>query len=184
MLEVYVINLRRRPDRKRRMMQSLPPDVNVTFTSDWPGSFDGRDLSPADMAGYQFFPWQIPSANRWWNRPMKKGQIGCALAHLACWRDAWQRGHELALFLEDDAAFVDGFWTSLPAAFDELGTADPSWDLCYFGRLRMQLDTPVCGRIVRPGFSYCLFAYALRRAGLEKVLGAGFEQALIPVDEF
>ncbi len=184
MPKVYVINLRRRPDRRQRMHRILPPDLDVTFTSDWSGPFDGRNLQPSDLVGYHFFPWQIASANTWWNRPMTTGQIGCALSHLVCWRDAWQHGHEQTLILEDDAAFEDGFWTSLPMALGELEEADPSWDFCFLGRLPMQLDEPVRGRIVRPGFSYCLFAYVLQRSGLEKILSAGFEQALMPVDEF
>ncbi|MGH3502338.1 MAG: glycosyltransferase family 25 protein [Nocardioidaceae bacterium] len=92
----YVVDLPRRSDRRSVISSSLPSGPAVTYTSDWGSTFDGRDLSLAnlDAAGYRLFPWQIESHNPWWRRPLKFGEIGCTLAHLACWRHAANHGNE------------------------------------------------------------------------------------------
>jgi glycosyl transferase, family 25 len=37
--------------------------------------------------------------------------------------------------------------------------------------------------IVRPGFSYCTYGYAVSGGGLRKLLATGYDKALIPPDE-
>jgi glycosyl transferase, family 25 len=108
-LRTYVVNLPRRADRRARMEQLLPTGLPVTFTSDWNGPFDGGDLTIAalERAGYRPFPWQINSDNLWWSRPLKYGEIGCTLAHLACWQHAFEHGTEpFIVILEDDAVLA------------------------------------------------------------------------------
>ncbi|WP_394620118.1 hypothetical protein JNUCC0626_13730 [Lentzea sp. JNUCC 0626] len=41
------------------------PKNMVTFTSDWPGPFEGRSLTreALDVAGYKLFPCQVESDN-------------------------------------------------------------------------------------------------------------------------
>lgn len=183
-MKAYVVNLRRQPDRRQRMAAMLPDGLEVAFTSDWSGPFDGKQLDAAALKGYRLFPWKTDSTNKWWNRPLRKGQIGCAISHLRCWQVAWQSGKEFSLVFEDDAVVVDGFWEALPARLATLNATDPGWEFAYLGRLRMEYDVPNSLGVARPGFSYCAFAYVVRRSGLAKLLSAGFERAIIPVDEF
>lgn len=184
-LKTYVVNLRRRRDRRARMERALPAGFDAQFTSDWDGPMDGQAIDSDDLPGFGLYPWQIDSTNPWWNRPLKLGEIGCAISHWMCWRKAAADAASPALFLEDDAVLASDCAGQLACRLALLSSADPSWDLLYLGRwARDDGDRPVAPGIVRPGYSYCTFGYMLSPGGLTTVLSSGFERALIPVDEF
>ncbi|WTW98250.1 glycosyltransferase family 25 protein [Streptomycetaceae bacterium NBC_01309] len=187
-LRTYVVNLPRRPDRRAWITLNLPPELPVTFTSDWTGSFDGHDLTidQLEAADYKLFPWKIESDNPWWNRPLKYGEIGCTLAHLACWRHAAQAGDEpYIVILEDDAILPATFLHDLLAGLDRL-TERHHFDLLYLGRflLEPEHDQPVLNGFVSPAYSHCTFGYLLTRPALEVLLAARLEHAIVPIDEF
>jgi collagen beta-1,O-galactosyltransferase len=128
------------------------------------------------------FPWQIESANPWWSRPLKYGEIGCTLAHLACWRDAARNGTQpWVLVLEDDAVLPPTFLDDLLSGLQRL--AEPV-DLLYLGRYPLEQDLPVAPGFVSPGYSHCTFAYLLAHRALGVLVAAGLDQAIVPVDEF
>ncbi|WP_322753063.1 glycosyltransferase family 25 protein [Frankia sp. Cas3] len=170
------------------MTSTLPPELKVTFTSDWSGPFDGHDLTRnhLDAAGYTLFPWQIESDNLWWARPLKYGEVGCTLAHLACWRDAAQTGDEpFVIVLEDDAVLLAAFLEQLLAGLHRLTRRGP-FDLLYLGRFPLEPDhdRPVLEGFVSPAYSHCTFGYLLTRPALDLVLATHLEEAVVPVDEF
>lgn len=182
----YVINLPRRPDRRAGITRSLPPELPVTFTSDWDGPFDGRQLTRhvIEQSGYTLFAWQIDSDNPWWRRPLKLGEVGCTLAHLACWRHAAHAGSEpFVLVLEDDVVLAPTFLDSLLTGLQCLSRAS-HFDLLYLGRYPLEPDRPALPGFVRPGYSHCTFGYLLTRHALGRLLAARLEQAIVPVDEF
>jgi collagen beta-1,O-galactosyltransferase len=187
-LATYVINLRRRPDRREWMTAMLPSQLQATFTSDWEGRFDGQEISRADLAaiGYQLFPWRIESENPWWSRPLKLGEIGCTLAHLACWRHAAERRREpLILILEDDAVLAPNFLEVLLGGLRQLGQSEPiGFDLLYLGRYPLQPDRPAGPGFVAPGYSHCTFSYLVTRRALGILLETRLDQAIVPIDEF
>jgi collagen beta-1,O-galactosyltransferase len=182
----YVVNLGRRPDRREWMVRSLPPDLPVTFTSDWSRSFDGHELSSDELevAGYKLFPWEIESDNAWWSRPLKYGEIGCTLAHLACWRHAAQAGSEpFILVLEDDAILEPTFLDNLLEGLERLTCHNP-FDLLYLGRHPLEPDQPALPGFVSPGYSHCTFGYLFTRPALDLLLTTHLEDAIVPIDEF
>lgn len=217
---VFVINLKRRPDRLAAVRATLPARwLAVTeFTTEWPGPVDGekiRDSADLINVGITLYDgWKLPeSQNNWWNRDMKLGEIGCAYSHLSVWRRAHQAFEQdenlkYVVILEDDAYTKEDDKTAaddqVDRAVKKLEHGKKKWDLLYLGRVLQggQKDFPVSVRqqdhntaemvtttttmegVVRPGFSYCLYAYCLSRSGVEKILSAGFEEDLIPVDEF
>lgn len=73
---------------------------------------------------------------------------------------------------------------NLPAIFAELDAVDNAWDLFYLGREKIEEDIGAVGRFVRPGFSYCTYAYALTPKGVHGLLAYNFQKNLMPVDEF
>jgi glycosyl transferase family 25 len=166
------------------MESLLPPELQPEFTTEWDGPVDGCAIHPDSLRGYGLFPWPIPSENKWWNRPLKRGEIGCAVSHWLCWRRAQERAENLVLILEDDCRFVADCWSKLQAGLTRLGQYDPGWDLLYLGRERLDPDTLALAGIVRPGYSHCTYSYILRKRGIEALLGTAFDQAIIPVDEF
>lgn len=170
------------------MARTLPPELRVTFTSDWNGPFDGHDLTrdQLEVAGYKLFPWQIESDNPWWSRPLKYGEIGCTLAHLACWRHAAQSGDEpFIVILEDDAILPATFLDELLAGLHRLTRHSP-FDLLYLGRypLEPEHDRPAAAGFVSPAYSHCTFGYLLTRRALDLLLATHLEHAIVPVDEF
>jgi glycosyl transferase family 25 len=183
-LKTYVVNLKRRGDRRARMERVLPGSWDVQFTSDWDGPMDGETLDPDDLPGFELYPWQVPSDNPWWSRPLKLGEIGCAISHWKCWQQAAADGADPALILEDDAVLTGLCAARLPLRLQLLSAVDPGWDLLYLGRWALDGDDrPVTEGIVRPGYSYCTYGYLLSAPGLRALLDCGFERALIPVDE-
>jgi glycosyl transferase, family 25 len=184
-MKVFVVNLARRPDRRAWMERILPTAWDVEFTTDWPGPLDGADIEPDDLRGLHLFPWQTESSNEWWNRPLKLGEIGCAVSHWLCWQRAVALHSTRALVLEDDVTLVPRIEHVLEARLAELAALDPEWDLVYLGRwaLEPRSDVPVAPGIVRPAYSYCTFGYMLSATGLAKVLDVQYERAIIPVDE-
>lgn len=188
LLRTYVVNLRRRTDRRKRMEEILPDRLRPRFSSDWDGPFDGFFLTAKEVSrlGHRLFPWQIASDNPWWNRSLKLGEIGCSLAHLACWEDAEAKGSEpYVLVFEDDVVLERDFLTGLQEGLRRLEAAELSFDLLYLGRVPLRSDTPsgVDGFVV-PGYSHCTYGYVLSRSGLEHVLASRLGEAVIPVDEF
>jgi len=189
-LRVYVVNLRRRADRRARMTRVLPQALSATFTSDWEGPFDGRELSIETLssAGYELFSWQIASDNPWYARALTSGEAGCALSHLWCWRDAAGRSEPYTVVFEDDIEFAPDFISRLLAALG--GLQDGQADLIYLGRCRRAPDEPPSPDrnlpmgLVVPGFSYAAIGYLVTRAGLAALLAADLGRALLPVDEF
>jgi collagen beta-1,O-galactosyltransferase len=183
-LTTYVVNLKRRTDRRARMRRILPATWDVQFTSDWDGPMDGQSIHPGDLPGFGLYPWEIPSDNPWWNRPLKLGEVGCAISHWMCWRHAAAAGADPAVILEDDIVLRTGCAARLESALSRLSVLDPHWDLLYLGRWALDHeDRVVADGIVRPGYSYCTFGYALSPCGIRALLDCGFEHALIPVDE-
>jgi glycosyl transferase, family 25 len=183
-LNTYVVNLKRRRDRRRRMERTLPAAWNVQYTSDWDGPMDGQTIDVHDLADFGLCRWEIPSDNPWWSRPLKLGEIGCAVSHWKCWQQAAADGADPALILEDDAVLAPHCAQRLQSHLTRLSAIDPHWDLLYLGRWALDgEDEPVTEGIVRPGYSYCTYGYLLSPSGLAAMLGCGFERALIPVDE-
>ena len=184
-MKAFVVNLKRRKDRKEQVKAQLPEYFETYFTSDWDGPMDGISLT-AEMLqqhGFFLFPWEMQSDNRWWNRPMSKGEIGCAISHWLCWKKASTFSDPHYVFLEDDVRLGPTFGDDLPGVVSRLSTLDTAWDLLYLGRSPQAPDEGRIGEFIKPGFSYCTHAYMLSRAGVDKLLATRFPSDLIPADE-
>lgn len=187
-IATYVVNLPRRPDRRAWIQQRLPPRLAATYTSDFDAVFDGHELQLTSLhvAGFKLFDWQIESDNSWWSRPLKYGEIGCTLAHLACWNHAAAHTtNPYVLILEDDAIVDPEFPGTLLTGLNRLHDEAVPFDLVYLGRYPLEPDRPAAvPGFVQPGYSHCSYAYLLTRSALTVLLAAGLAQAIIPIDEF
>jgi collagen beta-1,O-galactosyltransferase len=166
----------------------MPPVLKAVFTSDWTGPFDGRDLSQERLAGmgYRLFPWKIESDNPWWRRPLKFGEVGCTLAHIAAWRHAVEiRAEPLIMVLEDDVVLEPDFLERLGAGLGRVRNGRRyDFDLLYLGRLPLEPDGGRVSGFVLPGYSHCTFGYVLTRRAAGLLLDMGLEQGIVPIDEF
>jgi len=183
-IKCYIINLKRRADRRCRMEKDLPPFLHSEFTTFWEDSLDSVDINEVTLRNFGLFPWKIDSDNKWWNRPLKKGEVGCSISHWLCWGRAINTNYDYFLILEDDVFFSAIFEEALNWSIQQLNINDPSWDLLYLGRVPLEKDKNFIDGIVRPGYSHCTFAYVLTLPGIQKLISAEFEKSLIPVDEF
>ena len=54
----YIVNLRRRPDRRTLIEAQLPPELPAQFTSDWETEIDGHllDHGALEAAGVRLYP--------------------------------------------------------------------------------------------------------------------------------
>lgn len=146
-------------------------------------AIDGRNVDNEYLAlrNLELYEcWEIPgSDNNWWNRPMKPGELGCALSHLGCWKLAAARDFDSVLILEED------FLTLNELTDDVVKDLPCNWDMLYLGRNKLEDDYDVVSEnIVVPKASYNMHAYVLSRSGITKLLEQQFDNKLMPVDEF
>lgn len=185
----FVVNLVRRPEKKRRLLERLRA-IDLGAPVEWFRAVDGLELGPAylDAHGFALYRhWKQPGAtNPYHARDLKWGEVGCALSHLLLWRRMVEEDIDTALILEDDTTFTPGAAVRLHAALAAVEHHDREWDLCYAGRVRLGATAaePIVGPgVVVPTFSYCTHAYVLSNRGARKLLSTGFERAIFPVDE-
>jgi GR25 family glycosyltransferase involved in LPS biosynthesis len=138
---------------------------------------DGR--SPKVDFEWQLFQgWKMRSDNKYWNREITAGEIGCALSHLSIWKEAFKKGYQNILILEEDFKVLRQ-WNESDVKTQE------EWGLFYLGRNKVDEDLEELSEtIVRPGYSYCTHAYMLSRMGIQRLLEQNFENTIMPVDEF
>lgn len=166
------------------MRSILPVSVKAEFTTYWQGPLDSRNVNPETLEGFGLFPWEICSDNKWWKRPLKKGEVACSISHWLCWRKASETDDSLFLFLEDDVCFIPEFSLKLEIGILGLNDYDPHWNLLYLGRVPLYPDKSAFNGIVKPGYSHCTYAYILTKPAIKKILETSFEKDIIPVDEF
>jgi GR25 family glycosyltransferase involved in LPS biosynthesis len=127
--KIYVINLKRRPDRKENLIKTLP-GLDLTFIE----AVDGNELSVEQLIKEKklsksfFDPWG----------KVTMGIFACALSHKKAWDQALMDGVETALFLEDDVYLTipvldnGNFTSEYQSIFNDINQYD--WDLVHLGK--------------------------------------------------
>jgi len=144
---------------------------------------DRKELGVETYSG-----WKMEDEYKWWNRAVTVGEAGLTLTKIRIWEDAYAKGYENILILEDDFnpnQSID--WSD----FNELEEFD--YDLIYLSRILQDIHQGVedarvgLQNFVKPGFSYQTHAYILSQNGIRKLVETNVEvlkQNLIPADEF
>ncbi|KAI5612643.1 procollagen galactosyltransferase 2, partial [Silurus asotus] len=183
--EIYIINLRRRMDRRERMLCTLDVlGIEVTVTD----AVDGKYLNSSQLQvlGIEMLPsYEDPYSGR----VLTKGEIGCFLSHYNIWKQVVERRQKQVLVLEDDVRFEANFKRRLNTIMDDVRRTRLMWDLIYMGRKRLQVANPerwVQGikNLVHPDYSYWTLGYTLSLQGAKKLLAAEPLGKMLPVDEF
>ena len=178
------MSLLRRADRRTQFLAQVPSAIAVVPSYAIGGDLDHLEWNNALLSQFTLFPWKIAHHNSWWSRNIKRGEIACAMNHLACWREANRAGASAAVIFEDDAILRPRLFQDLPKLLDKLSRADPAWDLLYLGRERIGRDTEFQHPFVWPGFSYCSYGYVVSKSGLRTLLEYELDSKLMPLDEF
>ncbi|EHB05373.1 Glycosyltransferase 25 family member 1, partial [Heterocephalus glaber] len=163
--EVFLINLRRRQDRRARMLRALREQGAL-----------GVQMLPGYRDPYH-------------GRPLTKGELGCFLSHFRIWTEIVDRGLQKSLVFEDDLRFEVFFKRRLMNLMQDVEQEGLDWDLIYVGRKRMQVEhpekaVPRVRNLVEADYSYWTLAYAMSLQGARKLLAAEPLAKMLPVDEF
>ncbi|KAI7810654.1 procollagen galactosyltransferase 1 [Triplophysa rosa] len=183
--EVFMINLRKRSDRRERMLRSL---YEQEITCKIITAVDGKalNLSQIQALGIEMLPGY---SDPYHGRPLTKGEMGCFLSHYNVWNEIVDRGLNVSLVIEDDLRFEVFFKRRLQNLMREIETQGLDWDLIYIGRKRMQVEhpeksVPKIHNLVVADYSYWTLAYMISLRGAQKLLRAEPLKKMLPVDEF
>ncbi|XP_073347732.1 procollagen galactosyltransferase 2-like [Pagrus major] len=183
--EIFLINLKRRSDRRDRMLSTLAVlCINATLTE----AVDGTALNSSQLQamGVDMLPgYKDPYSGR----VLTRGEIGCFLSHYNIWKQVVQQELQQVLLLEDDVRFEPSFGSRLVTIMENVQRVGLEWDLIYVGRKRLQVKEPeqwVKGvrNLVHPHYSYWTLGYVLSLNGAKKLLKANPLNKMLPVDEF
>ena len=177
--DVFVINLDRRADRLKRVMDEHP-DIRERMHRF--SAFEGRGLTLTPRIKRLFAPHDFA-----WKKPV----MGCALSHLALWNKLVNEQPEINsyLILEDDARLRPG-WLEVWRKAHRADAIPADWDLIYLGGVLppnkggfdacVEKVNDFVGRIkpnqmfgqAQPNryFHFCAYSYVLSKRGAGKVL--------------
>uniref|UniRef100_A0A673CCP4 Procollagen galactosyltransferase 2-like n=1 Tax=Sphaeramia orbicularis TaxID=375764 RepID=A0A673CCP4_9TELE len=183
--EIFLINLKRRLDRRTRMLKSM---ASLGLYATLIDAVDGKALNTSQLQalGIEMMPgYKDPYSGR----VLTRGEIGCFLSHHSIWTQVIERGLQKVLLLEDDVRFEPRFKRRLQAIMSDVDKAQLDWDLIYVGRKRMQVQKPEqsvngVNNLVEADYSYWTLGYALSQQGARKLLAAQPFSRMLPVDEF
>lgn len=121
---IFMINLERRPERRKKMEQSFR---EIGLAVETIAAVDGQTLDDdmLDELGVQFLPGY---ADPYHNRPMTKGEIGCFLSHFWIWEKMRMENLNEILVLEDDIRFEPYFKERAVALLEDARRIG-GWDL-------------------------------------------------------
>lgn len=166
-MKSFFINLDRCTTKRELMQIQFPEAERIT-------ALDGKTLSPESIAPYAVDRyWRDPS----WNRRFTKGEVGCILSHIICWKKCLEL-NEPILILEDDVEVVD------PSYLDKASNYIQNFDFLYLARRPVEgCPAPINNDLVVPEFCYWCCAYVITPK-VAKILVEYFEtNPLIPTDE-
>uniref|UniRef100_A0A8C4DDX9 Si:ch211-13f8.2 n=1 Tax=Dicentrarchus labrax TaxID=13489 RepID=A0A8C4DDX9_DICLA len=153
--EIFLINLKRRSDRRERMLSTLAVlGINTTLTE----AVDGKALNSSQLLamGIDMLPgYKDPYSDR----VLTRGEIGCFLSHYSVWKQVVQQELQQVLVLEDDVRFEPSFCSRLVTIMENVQRVGLEWDLIYVGRKRLQVKEPELwvkgvSNLVHPSYSY------------------------------
>ncbi|XP_011267407.1 glycosyltransferase 25 family member [Camponotus floridanus] len=180
---IYMINLVRRPERRRRMHRLFD---ELGIRAEIIDAVDGRTLNESSLKKWGVIP--MPEYfDPYHKRPMTMGEIGCFLSHYLIWQKVLEHGYKNVMVLEDDVRFEPFFRQKVNYVLEELSALGIEWDLIYVGRKKLvKSESPVEGSkfLLHAAYSYWTLGYILSENGARKLIGAMPLGKLVPVDEY
>tara|TARA_Y100000389_G_scaffold154199_1_gene154671 strand:- start:459 stop:3212 length:2754 start_codon:yes stop_codon:yes gene_type:complete len=176
--KTFVINLERRPEKRKKMEKMLKGEEYKIFKA-----YDGIELNDEiinKMDAGILKEWTDP----FFGRNITWGEVGCCLSHYGVMEKCVQENTEVAVILEDDVLIPDNFSQHINDCLDSLNEID-DWELCYLGRKAMdEKDVDYNEKFLIPGYSYWSCAYIINLKGMKKIIDVGINKNIMPIDEF
>lgn len=179
---IYIINLKRRPERRVRMEKTMEV---IGLQAEFWDATDGRSLNPPALAdmGITLMPGYMDPVQK---RPMTMGEVGCFLSHYFIWKDVIEKNYSQVIVLEDDVRFERNMKHRLRE--DLLQIDLRLQDFIYLGRkvqdTSAREELRLFPNFVRPKYSYWTIGYIITKSGAEKLIASEPLTKLLPVDEF
>lgn len=171
MIDIFVINLDRRPDRLQHMTAQLK-DYNWVRCP----AADGREASLKSLRMRGWYPdtlWRDPLLKR----QLTNTEVGCFVSHHKCWEKIVET-NKPAIIFEDDIEIIK------PLDLEEINTMMESCDIFYLGYREMSTSEDIGSFLQRPRYPYLLSSYCLTPAGAKMLLDTHVKNNIIPVDEY
>lgn len=180
--EVYMINLKRRPERRIKMELTMK-ELGLDFK--YFEAVDGKTLTDEILIemGITLLP---EYSDPYHKRRMTMGEIGCFLSHYTIWKEMVELNLQEVLILEDDIKFEPYFKERAGELMRE-ARAIGGFDLIYFGRKRLQeneIYLKESENFVLVSYTYWTLGYVITLEGARKLLAAEPLKRLLPVDEY
>lgn len=171
----YIITLHpEKEDELRKRFEEFGMTSAVTIFHGCNGH-TGENL-PEEYEVYE--NWNIENhENGWWNRNVMPGEAGTSLSHWKVWHDAYERGYEKILILEDDFE-VTKKWDP------QMLETDFDWSLFYLSCNFIQEPEELSDLHVKPKLTYCTHSYLLTREGCKLLIDQNFHHYIFAIDEF
>jgi GR25 family glycosyltransferase involved in LPS biosynthesis len=182
-MQIFVINLKKRIDRKNKM-ETILKKYNIFENCNFITAIDGE---------YELDNYNFSVIDNWFdpfkNRNIKKGEIATTLSHYAVWKKIVDENISMALILEDDIEFSDNIENMLDY-LNEYMKKNSELDSCYLGRnplnytLNLGDEIIINDYLLKAKSSYNNHAYILTYNGAKKLINTPIINNILPVDEF
>lgn len=197
--------MERYPERREnaiRLLSSLTSICPVLFfTAIDASNYSERDFN--DQGVFAYPDWEIKNpekddridyqkisdhdlkgrVERFWNRPITRGEIGCMLSHYYVWLDAYRNGYSTVWVLEDDFTFdLERLISGLQIYCDFINSN--MYDVFYLGGVPMIDGLKKTDFIIECDYIYQTHAYIMTRECIRIMLNSNCEKIITPADEF
>lgn len=181
---VYIINLNTPNEEINSKIQqvSWPYPLNyyiLDATNGWE-VIDNSSLTPYKFKAAKW--WKIDSSNKFHNRDVTPGEIGCMLSHYQCVKLAHEGGYNNILILEED--FVPSGKFPTQEMFNDI-PKDAS--IVYLDRSQLWGDDKenrINSNITEVGYTYNNHAYIITLKGILEIVNSSILNNIIALDEF
>ena len=181
---VYIINLNTPNKEINDKIQQVPWPYPLNYyildaTNGWE-VVENPSISPLKFKSADW--WNIESSNKFHNRTVTPGEIGCMLSHYQCIELAHKEKYDNVLILEED--FIPSGMFPTPKMFDDI-PEDAS--IIYLDRSQLWDDskeTRINSNITQVGYTYNTHAYIITKKGINEIINSKILNNIITPDEF
>lgn len=177
--EIYLMNLKRRPDRLKTFLNKY----KVSDLSSYPlvkyDAVDGSELDISNVPLSELAKAELlqleTTGFRTKHYQLTKGAIGCYLSHLKIWENILKNGYTTALIFEDDADIPPDL---LERMREEMVHIPDDWDIVLFGYLCSQCyQHPNYNKVERFMLTHCML---IKSSAIRKIMDT---DVLLPITQ-
>ena len=161
---IHIINLERRKDRKKKMIERL--DANKVTNYEFFKAFDGSTMVGTITLKKLF------QGNDFGNN---RGAIGCAMSHLTLWKQLVHNDdNDFYLILEDDIEFTDDFFEKFKqvCAFEQKDIIFLGYSMAEKERNKIDISgsTVQLNKLNKTRYIGGFFSYLINKNGAKKLV--------------